>query len=58
METTNKTGLTRMIISKLFCHHQYREIYRIEFKNKSDQVVSISAARECTECGRTKKLTL
>jgi hypothetical protein len=59
METKEKQeGLIRNIILKLFCKHQYEEIYKVERKDKFGNTVEIAAARECKVCGRSKKIVI
>lgn len=58
METSPKVSIFRHIILKIACHHQYREIYKIEIKNATGDIVQISAARECSNCGNTKKVII
>lgn len=53
MDTKNKP-LWRMIIEKLFCHHQFRTIEKIESKDAFGNIKEITVLRECYICGKDK----
>ena len=50
--------LFRHIIEYAFCYHDYEEIYKVETKNSVGSIVKIEAVRECTLCGRSKRVVI
>lgn len=55
MEEEKKVGLWRYIITKRFCHHQFKEIDILERKNSDGVIVAKVILRECSICGKSKK---
>lgn len=57
-EQVNKPRLWRYIIERMFCHHQYLPVEKIDRYNVENKVVSTVIMRECSLCGKTKVTTL
>ena len=47
----------KQLFEKLFCNHEYEEIYRLDDK-VGEETIGLKAVRECSKCGKHKIIIL
>lgn len=50
----DKVSWFRFIIERMFCHHEFDTVERLERFNVDNRVILVILFRECKKCGKSK----